>query len=417
MGHFSYQQQLERELQQQPQIRVFKDGRWRLLAIQVLQKFSATCWFFGSTLSLALRNLKGRPWPLGLLVDGALGVPLVAFLAPDRVSKCPKPQCTSMVPGACTILQQRKRNHQLHGLGEKPGHHEGFVYRMGLFQRIQPLPLRAVIFYQGESDILGTSSYNCRQRQLVSQFRSMWGPEVPFILTVVAGIKEACGMAPFVRQEQLQLLSTPAISNIGVATAHDLGHPMDIHPPDKREVGRRLALTVLATVYGHKDVVHEGPRFQWAQVSHVGPVNATVIFGFERRDDGPYFLNGTANCVLCCKHLPFLFSFDDRIVDDTTTTPLSPRANGLKCNVTSDRWRRALHVQIQGSQALVQVVVPSSAKHLPHFARFQYEDEPQCGLYNRHQLPAYPFQVQLAPLGKLSDRKSIIPFILKPESF
>ena len=33
-------------------------------AIQVLQKFSATCWFFGLALSLALQNSKGRPWPL-----------------------------------------------------------------------------------------------------------------------------------------------------------------------------------------------------------------------------------------------------------------------------------------------------------------------------------------------------------------
>ena len=53
----------------------------------------------------------------------------------------------------------------------------------------------------------------------------------------------------------------------GCATAHDLGHPDDIHPPDKREVGRRLALAAQAVVYGLPNVIHEGPVLQSVKVS------------------------------------------------------------------------------------------------------------------------------------------------------
>ena len=44
----------------------------------------------------------------------------------------------------------------------------------------------------------------------------------------------------------------------GLALAIDIGEPKDIHPKNKQEVGRRLALVAEKQVYG-KDLVASGP--------------------------------------------------------------------------------------------------------------------------------------------------------------
>ncbi|MES2791945.1 MAG: hypothetical protein V4719_20190 [Planctomycetota bacterium] len=40
----------------------------------------------------------------------------------------------------------------------------------------------------------------------------------------------------------------------------------DIHPPNKQEVGRRLALWALANNYGKKDLVYSGPLYKSIKV-------------------------------------------------------------------------------------------------------------------------------------------------------
>ena len=396
-SHFAYRPQLERELALRPPIWVYTKRQWRRAtarprAVQSLGKFPAPCWFFGLNLAQALQDWKARPWPVGLLADGQVGAPLVSFMPVASVAKCPKPQCTSMVPGTCGWMNRHKR--ELRGIVELP-RFAGMLERRGDFEKVQTLPLRAILFYQGESDIATSGSYHCRQRELVSHFRRVWGPRLAFVFTVVAGFKEACGTLPFVRREQLRLVSHPTLRNVGAATAHDLGYPTNIHPPDKREVGRRLALTVQALVYGRVHVVHEGPRLQRVQVRHAGPVYAEVAFDFKTS----VVLNGTADCVACCTLVPFLFSFDARIADDTSVAASRPVRN-FTCHDQSDRWARGTRVSVEGSQVLVHVPLPAGAGRGPSFARFQYEDEPQCGLYNRNRLPAFPFEVPLAPLGQ-----------------
>ena len=53
-----------------------------------------------------------------------------------------------------------------------------------------------------------------------------------------------------------------AVPNTGMAVITDIGDLKDIHPTNKQEVGRRLALWALAKTYGQDKLVYSGPVFK-----------------------------------------------------------------------------------------------------------------------------------------------------------
>ena len=52
-----------------------------------------------------------------------------------------------------------------------------------------------------------------------------------------------------------------ALENTGMAVTMDIGDPNDIHPRNKQEVGRRLALLALSRTYGVEGLVDSGPAY------------------------------------------------------------------------------------------------------------------------------------------------------------
>jgi sialate O-acetylesterase len=55
------------------------------------------------------------------------------------------------------------------------------------------------------------------------------------------------------------------VPNTGIATAVDIGDAADIHPKNKQEVGRRLALNALARTYGQQ-IESSGPVFRGIKI-------------------------------------------------------------------------------------------------------------------------------------------------------
>jgi len=51
------------------------------------------------------------------------------------------------------------------------------------------------------------------------------------------------------------------LPNAALVVTIDIGHPTDIHPPIKKEVGRRSALAALGNVYV-SDIVYSGPVYR-----------------------------------------------------------------------------------------------------------------------------------------------------------
>ncbi|MCD8102683.1 MAG: hypothetical protein LUE26_08990 [Alistipes sp.] len=132
----------------------------------------------------------------------------------------------------------------------------------GMISPLTGLDITGIIWYQGESNVDNPAAYRTLFRALIIDWRIRWGKMLPFYWVQLAnymGRKDVPAESAWaeLRQAQDMALLQPFT---GQAVAIDIGEADNIHPANKQEVGRRLALYALRDVYGH-DVVASGPRF------------------------------------------------------------------------------------------------------------------------------------------------------------
>ena len=115
------------------------------------------------------------------------------------------------------------------------------------------LGIRGVAWYQGETDV-GQIGYDRRLSALTSNWRAQFeDPDLPFLVVGLAGFGRPVshpvesGWAAIINEQRLGVERDPRSA---LVSAIDLGEPGDIHPANKQEVGRRLALSAHRLVYG-----------------------------------------------------------------------------------------------------------------------------------------------------------------------
>lgn len=150
----------------------------------------------------------------------------------------------------------------------------------GMIAPLAPFRLAGVIWYQGESNRLRAAQYRELFPRLIADWREVFErPELPFYYAQIAPYDYGgdVGQAAELREAQAMALRVP---HTGMAVTMDIGNPADIHPANKQEVGRRLALLALARTYG-REVVDSGPMFS----GHVVQGDAVRI-SFDRAHGG-----------------------------------------------------------------------------------------------------------------------------------
>jgi sialate O-acetylesterase len=121
--------------------------------------------------------------------------------------------------------------------------------------------VRGAIFYQGESNIGRAVQYRTLFPAMIETWREGFGDAaLPFYYVQIApyryGGRDA-QLAAFLREAQTMAMS--ALPNTGMAVTMDIGDPRDIHPANKQDVGKRLAMWALAKTYGVSDIDPCGP--------------------------------------------------------------------------------------------------------------------------------------------------------------
>ncbi|WP_300974946.1 sialate O-acetylesterase [Sphingomonas sp. LHG3406-1] len=126
----------------------------------------------------------------------------------------------------------------------------------GMIAPLGPIGLKGVAWYQGEADV-GKPGYDRRLAALMASWRRHFANErLPFLIVGLAGWGKPgtspveSGWAALI-DEQRRAVAVDR--SAALVSAIDLGEKNDIHPPDKQEVGRRLALAALGLAYRSQD--------------------------------------------------------------------------------------------------------------------------------------------------------------------
>lgn len=98
---------------------------------------------------------------------------------------------------------------------------------------------------------------------LIEDWRDKWSNEFPFYWVQLANFTPASDSPGDSKWAELREAQSMALSleQTGQAVTIDIGDANDIHPKNKQEVGRRLALNALAKDYGKK-IEFSGPVFR-----------------------------------------------------------------------------------------------------------------------------------------------------------
>lgn len=138
----------------------------------------------------------------------------------------------------------------------------------GMLAPLQRQSVRGAIFYQGESNVGRPEQYRRLFPALIEAWREGFGvPTMPFYYVQIAPYEyggQGSALAAFLREAQTMAMA--ALPHTGMAVTMDIGDPRDIHPVNKQDVGKRLALWALAKTYGKSDVDPCGPLLATAAV-------------------------------------------------------------------------------------------------------------------------------------------------------
>ncbi|MEW6507134.1 MAG: sialate O-acetylesterase [Bacteroidota bacterium] len=159
---------------------------------------------------------------------------------------------------------------------------------LGLYNAmIHPLlnyRIKGVIWYQGESNTNRAMEYRKLFPALISDWRKNWGQgSFPFLFVQLANFLEARDQPSesawaLLRESQLKSLTVP---NTGMAVTIDIGEWNDVHPLNKKDVGKRLALAARRLAYKEKNIVYSGPVYKSMKIK-----GNTIELTFENIGSG-----------------------------------------------------------------------------------------------------------------------------------
>ncbi len=217
---------------------------WEVCSPRTAARFTACGYFMARELRRTLRV------PIGLINASWGGTRIEPWIAPQGLRA---------VPSLADIARQAAD-----AAGTKPtNHQQPTVLYNGMIHALVGYAMRGVVWYQGESNHGEGAAYSDKQRALIEGWRSLWGSgDFPFYYVQIAPYrygKESPDVLPAFWEAQAAVLDM--VPNTGMVVTSDIATLDDIHPPNKQDVGKRLALLALRRTYG-KDVVDSGPSFR-----------------------------------------------------------------------------------------------------------------------------------------------------------
>jgi sialate O-acetylesterase len=319
---------------------------WVVCSPETVGKFSAVAYFFGRDIQDFLDGV-----PVGLIGSYVSGTNAEAWTDRRTLASLHIPASTQPTT--------------------RPGSPSSLFNAM--IAPLTPLPIRGVIWYQGESNKDRALEYRRLFPAMIQGWRGHFlrGDDLPFLFVQLPGNgRRADAPAPpapsewaMTREAQAYALKLP---NTAMAVTLDLVPPRALlHPKNKSGVGTRLALAACGSVYGKS-------------VEYIGPTFASMKIFDDRGVARIHFTHTGGRLQLLpppAENLP-----------PSTTRPTTLAGFTIAGDDHKFYWADAT---IDGAD---DVIV--SSKNVPHpvSVRYGWSDNPEVNLYNRVGLPAAPFR-------------------------
>lgn len=215
--------------------------------------------------------------------------------------------------------------------------------------------ISGVIWYQGESNTGYPDDYEKLFEILVKEWRDNWKlGDFPFLYVQLANYSEPSEIGKHygwarLREAQRRGLK---INNTGMAVSIDVGEKNELHPFNKKELGRRLALIAMNKLY-NEEIVVSGPIYKEMKKDK----NKINIY-FDNNKSELLSIKGNLNNFVICGEDDIYYKASANIIDD--------------------------HIEVWSRKV-----------ENPKNVRYAYEDSPEdVNFYNKDGLPASPFTTE-----------------------
>jgi sialate O-acetylesterase len=225
----------------------------------------------------------------------------------------------------------------------------------GMIAPLGTYGLRGFLWYQGESNTTEPQRYRDLLRGLHSGWQARFGAGLPMLIVQLAGYGKAPtqpGESDWAAFRESQRLVAAEDPRRGLAVTIDIGDRYDLHPPNKQEVGRRLARAARHVIYGEK----RPPS---------GPVPTSA-----RRDGDAVVVN--------------FGDVSERLVAYGAENPI-----GFELCGTEPGTCRYATAQIRGNDVVLRASLTAPATRV----RYGWADSPVVTLFDGAGLPAGPFEI------------------------
>ncbi|WKN33702.1 sialate O-acetylesterase [Porifericola rhodea] len=212
--------------------------------------------------------------------------------------------------------------------------------------------MKGVIWYQGESNAGRAAQYATLFPLMIEDWRKQWGGDkFPFLFVQLANfITGEPGNTAWAELRESQMMALD-LDNTGMAVTIDIGDSLDIHPRNKQDVGRRLALSALKVAYRQENA-WSGPLYESMRVE-----GDSAILTFTEVAEGLMVVPGE-------KLKGFTIAGADRQFYPASAKIISKNEVSVKSPLVSQ----------------------------PEAVRYGWANNPQTNLYNEAFLPASPFR-------------------------
>ncbi|MBN2021798.1 MAG: sialate O-acetylesterase [Pirellulales bacterium] len=314
-------------------------GTWAECAPATVGNFSAVGYFFGRDL------LTKLDVPVGLIDSTWGGTPAESWTSREALEA---------KPALAPLLKRWDDAVAADANAAVSPHRPAGLYN-GMIAPLLPYALRGAIWYQGESNVGRAHQYRTLFPTMIEDWRSRWGqPEMPFGFVQIAPFdygSRGAEAAACAELWEAQLMTVKNVPAVGMAVTMDIGELKDIHPRNKQDVGKRLALWALATIHGQSDLVHSGPIYKSMKVE-----GDAIRLSFDHAGGGLATLDGKAPSEFTIAGADEVFHPAEAKIDGDTLV-------------------------VRGGEVKEPVAV-----------RFAWHHSAQPNLINKERLPASPFR-------------------------